>query len=769
MSAFYFHSGIPRRRKLLQPQQHSFVRTDGTRKKLPPTPMKQSNIVLGRKPVSLPATPGRQLPRMKSPLEERYCPKSNYNEDYNYAYHSQDNLQQGVYSNNTYTDQSFNQLHITNTISDNYNKTSYASQLPNLYEQPHFNTQKEDTYKSMETYSQNSYADHNEHYDQPCTGSYQHDYGHIFPDSTYPKVSESFSTHRNEKSQDVVMLESFFDKSYAQNNIEQSFQCIIEKSKQDNQYTEKYTEQFPRSQNSDKDFYEIHPNDEYQGNLYDNDADQTQQNTQYKDKYLDQSSQDNIFKEKYSDSSFTDKYYREKYDDQSYQDNQYPTYSESVSTTLYDQTTITDITINYDQFEENQYDHQHNSVTTTAYEEPCHDTYQQTPVSITLTQVNYQDSNKKQDYTDYIPYSKEDTIHENNHQNQYQEHKEQYDDSYQDSYPNSFEDQYNGSTSSSTDQRKINVLELSVNTLRDQMKSNAYPMELGCFYPQKNIHDLSMLNLEKRKKLNDFDTSPPLQQKIDSSESRDNELKDSFETVVSSFDSSQPRKLFSEYSTAGESSSVLTTLASSPQNHTQVPILISNQIVNHNDETATKEDRSCENVVTNNKNLTRTESYQEEVMDDDEYPEILSKQYQRKDSQLSHQSYQSHQSQISQNSQKPKLTHGDSYASDFPEDTYDKKNSYTQLGRKDSDSSITDDNYTKSVLTRNDIYQSKEHRGSTYGQVFTQPQPISRAESYQRGYFRDQESIDDTEIILGSAVNGEYRMTEEELDRYITI
>ena len=149
-------------------------------------------------------------------------------------------------------------------------------------------------------------------------------------------------------------------------------------------------------------------------------------------------------------------------------------------------------------------------------------------------------------------------------------------------------------------------------------------------------------------------------------------------------------------------------------------------------------------------------------MEDEEYPEIIPTEPQRKDSQLSHQSQLSqHSSQHSQHSQKPKLTRGDSYASDhFPEESYSRRGSYAQSTRKDSFSSATQDTF-KPPLTRTDSYQK---RGS-YGQNFAAPQPISRAESYQRGYFKDQESIEEPEVSLSNAVNDDYKMRDESLDR----
>lgn len=84
---------------MLQPQQRSMSRQEGTGKRLPPIPTKQSGA--GRKPLSLPTTPGRQLPKARVTDETYY----NYNEDYNYAYRSQDNLPQDTYMDNSYVDE----------------------------------------------------------------------------------------------------------------------------------------------------------------------------------------------------------------------------------------------------------------------------------------------------------------------------------------------------------------------------------------------------------------------------------------------------------------------------------------------------------------------------------------------------------------------------------------------------------------------------------------------------------------------------------------
>lgn len=169
-------------------------------------------------------------------------------------------------------------------------------------------------------------------------------------------------------------------------------------------------------------------------------------------------------------------------------------------------------------------------------------------------------------------------------------------------------------------------------------------------------------------------------------------------------------------------------------------------------------------ITNGQKRLSRSDSYQEEPLDEEEYPEIIPKEAHRKDSQYSYQSQQSHQSQQSQHSQqqqqqKPKLTRGDSYSSDHYPDDYGRRDSYAQPTgqRKDSYSSNQD---FKPQLQRTDSYK----RG--YGQNFTTPQPISRAESYQRGYFKDQEDTDQAEIpVLSNTVNGDYKMREEALER----
>ncbi|XP_011502744.1 PREDICTED: uncharacterized protein LOC105366116 [Ceratosolen solmsi marchali] len=120
-----------------------------------------------------------------------------------------------------------------------------------------------------------------------------------------------------------------------------------------------------------------------------------------------------------------------------------------------------------------------------------------------------------------------------------------------------------------------------------------------------------------------------------------------------------------------------------------------------------------------------------------------------------------------QSSQKQNFTIEDSYTVDnCTDDNYIKKESCSQLERKDSYDFMPHGNFSKPSLRITESYYIKDHKQATCNQNITIPQPISRGESYQRGYFKNQQLIDDTEITFGNAVIGEYKTINETLDRY---
>ena len=689
---FGFSSQSARHRKMLQ---RSFSRQEGTGKKLPPTPSKPSSVILGRKPASLPATPGRQLPRTRTPSEESYY-KPEYNEDYNHAYQSEDNLQQENFTESLYSGQIYNQSHITGSMPDNqYVPDHFVPQVMDQYGQSYEETLAQDPYKQQQqSYAQNSFKDD---YQTPFLDTNTQMYQEPYQDATYPKISTANDQY--EKTQDIVMSDNYQTMDYGQNNIQQIS-------------TQHLTTQ--------------------------------QVTTQYQQDYKTEN-----FSELYTD------------------------YNTPVSTSIYDQTNVSN---SYDPYQQNLYDNKYSVVTSDSYQEIYQESYDQPAVSVPEegysdsygTQETYQESFEKQDYQEYIPYSKgEDTTdYKSTYQDQYQDYPEQYDELYQDSYQGSFEEYNKEILESSNERRKSEVPELSVTTPRGQTRTNGYPSsESEYFYPCQEKPEISSTGAARRKKLEKRDMNPFFQQNTDSLESRDDELKDSFETAVSSVSSSQPRKAYSEYSTAGESSPAPATLVESPPVSVQISSSMMNHITNHV-ATVTTSASVHTSISTNGKRLSRTDSYQEDIIED-EYPEIISNELQRKDSQMSQQSQISQHS--SQQSQKPKLSRGESYISDqYSEDGYsDRRDSYTQPSRKDSYASTTQEVF-KPPLQRTDSYQRGElGRTGGYGQNFTTPQPISRAESYKRGYFKDQDSIDKPEISLSNAVNGDYKMRDETLERCV--
>ncbi|XP_018303171.1 uncharacterized protein [Mycetomoellerius zeteki] len=669
-----------RRRKILQPQQRPMSRQEGgTGKKLPPTPTKPSNVVISRKLASLPATPSRQLPKTRTPSEESYY-KSDYNEDYNYAYRSQDNLPQDTYTENIYSQQQSGQTDSANKTRypeiNQDNQYDYTTQVDGQYGQSYPEQHTQNSYEQPAYAQQNSYKDE---YQQPYAQQNTQAYQGAYLDTTYPIASQANdhqyanpAKNQYDKPDGMIIEDNFHEMGFNQNNV---------------QY----------------------------------------QQSDYK--------QQDVYQEQYDDYS-------------------------TVPTSVYDQNNVTNT---YNQYQPQQYDSQYNINTSTDYQKTYQETYNQVPVT---SQDNYQESYTKQSQEDFVdyqtPYSKQNdvpTTYKNNYQETYQDYQESYDE-YPDSYQGSFEEQrYKNDSVTATDRRQSEVPELSVTTPRGQTRTNGYPSSESEYLYQSQENELE--NSSRRKKIGGKrEVSPLLQQNTDSLESRDDELKDSFETAVSSVGSNQLKKAYSEYSTAGESSPAPVTLVESPQNiaQSQATTMVNHVTANH--VTTTAMVHTTTNIVNGKRPLARTDSYQEDVIEDEDYPEIIPKEMQRKDSQLSHQSQHS-QSTLSQ---KPKLTRGDSYVSDnYTEDSYSHTGSYAQLQRKDSFSSTTEG--FKPPLTRTDSYQQRDLRGSNYGHNFT-PQPISRAESYQRGHFKDQESLDQSDIVLSNAVNGDYQMRDESLERY---
>lgn len=651
----------------------------GTGKKLPPTPTKPSNVVISRKLASLPATPSRQLPKTRTPSEESYY-KSDYNEDYNYAYRSQDNLPQDTYTENIYSQQQSNQTDSVNKTRypevNQDNQYGYATQVDGQYGQSYPEQPIQNSYEQTTYVQQNSYKDE---YQQPYTQQNTQAYQEPYLDTTYPIASQANdhqytnpAKNQYDKPDGMVIEDNFHEMGFNQNNV-----------------------QF--------------------------------QQPEYK--------QQDVYQEQYDDYGVT-----------------------IVPTSVYDQNNVTNT---YNQYQPEQYDSQYNINTSTDYQKTYQETYNQVPVS---SQDNYQESYTKQpqeDFVDYqTPYSKQNdvpTTYKNNYQETYQDYQESYDE-YPDSYQGSFEERYKEGSATATDRRQSEVPELSVTTPRGQTRTNGYPSSESEYLYQSQENEDALSSSRRKKLSNKRETSPLLQQNTDSLESKDDELKDSFETAVSSVDSGQLKKVY-EYSIAGDSSPAPATLVESSQNVAQ-----SQTMGNHvtaNNVTTTAMVHTTTNIVNGKRPLARTDSYQEDIIEDEDYPEIIPKETQRKDSQLSHQSQHS-QSTLTQ---KPKLTRGDSYISDnYTEESYSRRESYAQLPRKDSFSSTTE--VFKPPLTRTDSYQQRELRGSNYGHNFTALQPISRAESYQRGHFKDQESIDQSDIVLSNAVNGDYQMRDETLERW---
>ncbi|XP_025162387.1 uncharacterized protein LOC105181693 [Harpegnathos saltator] len=716
-----YNSHSARRRKLLQPQQRPMSRQEGTGKKLPPTPTKPSNVVIGRKLASLPATPSRQLPKTtRTPSEESYY-KSDYNEDYNYAYRSQDNLPQDMYTESIYGQQGSAGCGVEQQPVQQQQQQQQQQHVANKAHYP-------------EISQVNQYVT-----DYAATTQVDDQYGHSYPEQQHAQ--------QNSYGQQTYAQQNSYKDEYQQQPYAQQNTQVYQEPYQDTTYptvasqaNDQYTGSQPKSQYDKPDGMIIEDNYHEMGF--------NQNNVQYQQDY-----KQDVYQEQYDDYSAV-------------------TVS---SSSVYEQNNITNT---YNQYQSEQYDSQYNINTSTDYHQKTYqETYNQVPVT---SQENYQESYTKQpeDFVDYqTPYSKQSdvpTTYKNNYQESYEDYQELYDE-YPDSYQGSFEEQQRYKDSSATttttttatvaaDRRQSEVPELSVTTPKGQTRTNGYPSNKSeYFYQSQENEDTPPLVTSRRKRLGKREASPLLQQNTDSLESRDDDLKDSFETAVSSIGSSQLKKGYAEYSTASGSPAPVAS-ADSPQSISQIPqTTMVNHVTMANHVSSSMTVTAIVHANTaNGKRLARADSYQEDVIEDDEeyIPEIIPKE--RKDSQMSHHSQLSQHS--STHSQKPKLLRGDSYGSDnFPEE-YSRRDSYAQLSRKDSFSS-TQDGF-KPPLIRTDSYQQRELRAGSYGQNFTAPQPISRAESYQRGHFKDQESIDQSDIVLSNAVNGDYQMRDETLERY---
>ncbi|XP_020712290.2 protein unc-13 homolog B isoform X11 [Athalia rosae] len=745
-----------RRRKNLQAQRRPMSRQEGTGKKLPPTPTKPSSIMVAKKPASLPATPGRQLPRTRTPSEEGYY-KSDYNEDYNYAYQSQDNLpQDNIYTDNVYgesylglKDSSFSQSYTQSYTTDYSSETTYnAATGQGLYNQGVVTDQyQQQPYDQNITnqdlpYQDPAYPSSQQTYDQSNALGYQEPYQAPYEQqTTLDNYGESIQDPYYQKTQ-MQTNEQSYQEPRLQGNIETQYQDPYKQTVDNYQepYQDRYDSQYPPPTSGSYDqnvgnlsqmkyqenFDQNNVSETYDPGVYQKPYETGQDN--YQDKYADQ--YDNRYNVPTSEGTYGD----------GYQDGFNQEHTVPISQGQYDQES-------YKQPEiyQGQYDN-------TAYK----DTYDGE-----VQQGEFGQDGYKNDY-----------------QNQYQDYQEPYEDSYQDSYQGSFDKYKDNEMQPGTERRQSEVPELSVTTPRGQTKSNGYPSsESEYFYPSQDNQEISPLGSSRKKRLVKREASPLQQQNTDSLESRDDELKESFETAISSMSSSQPRLAYSEYSTAGDSSPAAATLVDSPQGHiqgqtSQPQTSISMSMANHVPSgqvngSVTGAAFHNGSAVANGKRLTRTDSYQAEIMEDD-YQDAIPGEPRRKDSQMSHQSMTS---QHSVHSQKPKLIRGDSYASDHMsrEDSYEnlsRKDSYSQSIRKDSYGSVTQESF-KPPLNRTDSYQQRElSRGGPYAQNFNAPQPISRAESYQRGYFKQQDSMEDTDIVLSNTVNGEYKMRDETLERY---
>ncbi|OXU32237.1 hypothetical protein TSAR_008058 [Trichomalopsis sarcophagae] len=802
-------------RQFIQTQKYDLFFTEKTGKKLPSIPSQTNNILPERKPASLPMASGRQLPNVKSPVEENYYNDLLYNEDYNYAYDSQDNLQHGS-SSNSYVNQSLSKTPIANIQPSNHYTNSFTAQLIDSYKKVYENLSHgllEKTHDLSDDSTINEVS-----YDQPSIDLCQNIQQKAENTDTYSITDEPLNNYLYKDPPNMVVQDYHHNSLYTENTVQSSNQSTVEdsnplcrrsnyflgareKTPEESHYLNgtikenayKKDIQFENMSNDDKyqeqSLLQCYYNNQYkEQELIGIQSDKKYNEQTYENPYIDEYSNelffpDNQLQDKCTDRSIKQNPYQEDFSEPLNVDNQYLTYDNPASSKGFDTNNGENVNKVYNQFEatqsndeceniqlDNQYqevqhENQYNVGTSNAALNPYQSFYQKEALYLSKSKSKYEELNNEKDLVDCISsvkitkYNLDETDSQN-HMNK----------GYHQIYQNSFNETFEN-TDKDRNESVPNIPELSVTLPLGQTKSDSLTLvESNYFYVQQNSQEISNFGLERRKKLSKRNVAPLLQQNTDSLESKDDDLKDSFETAVSSSESCMLKNTFNEYSTAEQ-------LSTTPANHSdsfQKQIQPSNSMINNVNDlldtmNLTEEETMMNNLNTDSNQSISNEFYQEEVMEDEEYSELLLKELQRKDSQLSHISHQSQQSQFSQNSsqhsQKPKLTRVGSYASDhLPDDSYDRRNSYIQTTRKDSHNSINYDIYSKPIPTRTDSYQSKEHRTSNYGLNFTAPQPISRAESYQRGYFNDQESIDETDIVLGSAVNSEYKMTNETLE-----
>nr|XP_031836446.1 protein unc-13 homolog B isoform X8 [Nomia melanderi] len=827
------YSSHSRRRKPLQPQQRPPSRQEGTGKKLPPTPTKPSNVIVSRKLVSLPATPSRQLPKSRTPSEESYY-KSDYNEDYNYAYRSQDNLPQETYIDSVYSDQTgYGQVHPpvkAQYTEDGQYGSSYAPQVDDQYGHSYQESQTQDAYD--QTYVQNSYKDeYQAPYVQPNTQVYPDTYQDVaYPNASQP--NDQYTSQPNDQYAKPGVHDNYMTMGYEQNNVQyqetkkhtykedtyqeqyEDYSASVPSSVYDqnnvtntyNQYqpdnydsqynintSTGYQETYPGTYNQEtfsqetyiQDTYnqETYNQETYNQETYDQDVynqkpynqqdtygqqDTYNQEETYKDTYNQQEIYKDTYdqQEAYKDTYNQQKPYKDTYNQQeAYKDtyNQQEAYKDTYNQQeaykdTYNQQEAYKDTYSQQEVYKDSYDQKDTYKDTYTQQEtyPQDDTYKQVPVT---SQSDYDDTYvKDKDYVDYkTPYSKAETVtttYKTDYQEQYPDYQ-QYEESYHDSYQGSFEESYKESPAASVERRVSDVPELPVTTSRGQSRTNGYPSgDSDYYYTPQESQDVSSVGLARRKKLTKQEPSTTIQ-RGDSVESREDELKEPIDTAIGSVPQA---KGITDYPIVD--SAPAAPLIESPATSVQPATTMVNHVSANHVTSMTVTAMVHTTTVANGKRLTRTDSYQEEVIEDEEYPEIIPKEPQRKDSQLSHQSQLSQHSQISQHSQKPKLTRGDSYASDHFPDEYGRRDSYAQPARKDSFSSTTQEGF-KPPLTRTDSSWKAGYR-----QNLTTPQPISRAESYQRGHFKDQESIEEPEVAFSNAVNDDYKIRDDSLERY---
>ncbi|XP_058796060.1 putative uncharacterized protein DDB_G0282133 [Phymastichus coffea] len=757
------YSGSHTRQKELSDCMHEIINyTEYTAKKLPLTPTKFYDIV-GVKNNEISSISGRQLPVLETHSQQNYCNNSIY-VSYNYDENYENSLSKNYEDSNSYDDINFSPINVTIPVSTQ----------PSLENTDNFNSVLEQN--NLEHVADKTKIVVNNDIIENCTYVpyhvvdklfYQNCSDNIDLNNTYSNSTSLFDTF--ETNQDNI-IEGVTKKLYYENDndIQYFDHDLSNQSYNNKQCSEMY---FHESEYSEKDTY--NKNRISSKSIYE----QTHANMNFSEKLqIKHSLEDEEFKEHFSAEQLASTYFEEQFNEpasgKTFLENEEfyellelnadrNTENVILTNKMYDEGSTNTNTHTY--FLENYYNDQLMKEQNFVFAEPFLNSNKEIDHPRVIPSHNLKNSCfKSQDSID-TPFH--DDISENNkfsediRSNDYESYEQKFSNIEKVHKKNSFKIQVTKQMDS-TEQIRIDDLEFPNSDYKDLvMSTNETKLHI------KNTNNKSF---ESTLKENESFNANIEENYIDSSEFENNDLLENVYGVenVSSNDTER-RKLPEAYltRTSNSSSPILIALSSFSKTHIQPVVSKANDMINRISTAAIKDSSAICTNMEDNSRLINDELNPVELMEDENFADSRPEKYKRKDSEHSHYSYQSRLSDNSMcNSELQKFHRENScdYEYNF-DDSRNKRDSYVQINRNDS--FITDDN-DQPLLIRSDSLRSTEHRRKSYGKNCSAPQPISRAESYQRGYFNDQEAVDRTEIILGSATNSEYIMFDDSLDRY---